>query len=64
MCPPACNSGVPVRVWPVRRDVPVSLVLMIVGLIPTRRKMGTVWSVYTPFHFCLDFLGVCILSCV
>jgi hypothetical protein len=64
MCPPACNSGVPVRVWVVRHDVPVSLVLRIVGLIRTRRKMGTVWSVYTPFRFCLDFLRVCILLCV
>jgi hypothetical protein len=57
MCPPACNSGVPVRVWAVRLDVPVSLVLRIVGLIPTRRKMGIVWSVNTPFRFCWTFLG-------
>jgi hypothetical protein len=26
VCPPACNSGVPMRFWAVRRDVPVSLV--------------------------------------
>jgi hypothetical protein len=64
MCPPAHNSGVPVRVWAVRPDVPVSLVPSIVGLIPTRRKMGTVWSVYIPFRFCLDFIGVCILLCL
>jgi hypothetical protein len=57
MCPPACNSRVSVRVWAVRRDVPVSLVPRIVGLIPTQRKMGTVWLVYIPFRFCLDFLG-------
>jgi hypothetical protein len=57
MCPPACNSGVPVRVWAVQRDVSVSLVPRIVCLIPTRRKMGTIWSVFTLFRFCLDFLG-------
>jgi hypothetical protein len=49
MCPPDCNSGVPVRVWAVRRDILVSLVPRIVGVIPTWRKMGTVWSVYTLF---------------
>jgi hypothetical protein len=31
VCPPAYNSGVPMRVWVVRCDVPVSLVPRIVG---------------------------------
>jgi hypothetical protein len=38
MCPPACNSGVPVRVCAVRRDVPVSLVPGIVCFIPTGER--------------------------
>jgi hypothetical protein len=57
MCPPTCNSGVPMRVWAVLRDIPVNLVPRIVGLNPTQRKMGTVWLVYTPFRFCWTFLG-------
>jgi hypothetical protein len=57
---PACNNGVPVRIWAVRHDVPVSLVPRTVGLILTRRKMGTVWSVNTSFRFVV-VLGVCTL---
>jgi hypothetical protein len=40
MCPPTCNSGVHVRVWVVRRDVPVSLVPRIVGSDPDSEKDG------------------------
>jgi hypothetical protein len=40
MCPPACNSGVHVRLWVVRRDVPVSLVPRIVGSDPDPEKDG------------------------
>jgi hypothetical protein len=62
VCPPTCNnnSGVPVQFWAVRHDVPVSLVPRIVGLITTRRKMGTTWMVvlagapYRVFMFTLQ----------
>jgi hypothetical protein len=40
MCPPACNCGGPVQVWVVWRDVPVSLVPMIVGSDPEPEKDG------------------------
>jgi hypothetical protein len=40
MCPHAYNSGVHVRVWAVRRDVPVSLVPRIVGSDPEPKKDG------------------------
>jgi hypothetical protein len=35
---PACNSGVPVRVWVVWSDVPISLVPWIVGSDPKPKK--------------------------
>jgi hypothetical protein len=64
MRPPACNSGVHVRIWVVRRDVPVSLVPRIAVSNPDPEKDGNRLVDVYPVSFCLDFLGVCILPCV
>jgi hypothetical protein len=51
MCPPACNSGVHVRVWAVRCDVPVSLVPRIVGSDLDPEKDGNRLVVVYPISF-------------
>ena len=55
MCPPACNSGVPMRVWAVRSDVPVSLVPRIVGSDPEPEKDGNRLVGVYPVSFLCGF---------
>jgi hypothetical protein len=62
MCPPACNSGVPVRVWAVRRDVPLSLVPRIVGSNPDPKEDGNCLVGVYLISFLLDFLGYAFLG--
>jgi hypothetical protein len=69
MCPPACNIGVPVRVWAVQRDVPVSLVPRIVGSDLEPEKDGNCLVGVYPMSFLFEFSwgmhsAVCLcLSC-